>query len=185
MEKNDLDYEIEEAIRQVILSPYGTYTPETDLMVGSIGLLMNAIYGKLFDMRLEYRHAPEFIADNRQRDVEETMEEYAREFNWMKSQLQEKQKMLAECPDQDEETRKAVGMFVSLYTQMIEELEQNSYIKNDGKTLAEKICWYMDRLDKAYDFCSRYIQIHLGDNRSVINSQCKPDQKEDTDGNSV
>ncbi len=164
MVKADWDDRMEEALRKVILAPYKEYAPETSLMIGSAGLLMNAVYGKLNYMQTEFRHAGEFLAKNQAKDVEETMQEYGEKLGWMKKQLLQKKDGLMECRDEDEETRLAVAEFISVYAELISELEQDSNLQKEGMSCEEQTRQYLDGLTKASEFCSRYLKIHLGEN---------------------
>lgn len=167
----DWDNRMEEAVRKVILAPYKEYAPEITLMIGSVGLLMNAIYGKLYYMQTEFCHAGEFLAENRAKDVEETMQEYGEKLGWMKNQLLQKKDGLMECSNEDEETRLAVAEFISVYVEIISELEQDSNLQKEGMSCEQQAEQYLDGLTKAGEFCNRYLRIHLGENSYLTDKE--------------
>ncbi len=158
-----MEQKLEDALKALILLPYARYSEQTDLMIGAVGLEMNAIFSRLYQMQMEYSHAEEFLETGKIKDVQETMEEYREFFVLMKKRLEDSRKNLLECTDQDQAVRQAVGEFLQLFSEILSWLEQNTALTGSDQEKKEQVFLYQHKLETALSMSRAYISLHLGD----------------------
>lgn len=155
--------ELFEKLEEVTKLPFRVYKEDTDLAVGSLGLSMNGISGKLNEMKLEFAHAPEYLARGQDVDVDETMAEYAKQLKSMRAHIGKGLETLKKCPEEDRQVKKAVGDFMNLFRDKLGELESESHLQDNGQDHAKQVKSYLQKLESLLDACNQYIRLHIGD----------------------
>lgn len=150
---------LDERLREITLLPYEVYTPRLDLTVGALGLEMNAVYSMLHKMQIEFSHAGEYLERGQQKDVKETLEEYADNLQRMVRRLGKHGQTLAECaPDNENVVHKVCG-FLEAYEESLTILKSLCELADWD----EKVMEIQEQLIRAVDISYQYIKLHLGD----------------------
>lgn len=158
-----MNEQFKEIFKKIAVLPYEKYSAETDLMIGAIGLEMNAVYSRLYQMQMEYSHAEEYLKDKRINDIEETMQEYRDMLKLMEKRILGSQKNLLECTDKDEAVRQVICEFLTLFIRKLVILEQTSSLSDSEKGISEQISEYQKNLESACNISREYIRLHVGD----------------------
>lgn len=153
--------ELHEKLSELAKIPYSRYEVELELAIGSIGLWMNAAFGKLSQMKAEFSHAFEYLTADRHSDIQETLQEYEEILRKIKEQLCKKAENLAQCSDHDDKEK--VLDFIESFVNKLEALEHDSHIENCEACTEEMIAKYQNDLEILHHACGEYIKLHIGD----------------------
>lgn len=153
--------ELLEKITELAKLPYSRYGAELELAIGSIGLWMNAAFGKLSQMKAEFSHAFEYLKANRHSDIQETLKGYEEILKKIREQLCKKAENLAQCSEHDDKEK--VLDFIESFQKKVEALEHDSHMDNCESCTEEMIAKYQSDLEALHHVCGEYIKLHIGD----------------------
>lgn len=94
---------------------------QVTILLGAVGLELYATFSKLIQLEMEFRHAPEYLEKDRQKDVEETMEINGEIFTSMEKKLRKRSGELLAFEKGDEAFCVPIS---TLLSQLAEELKE-------------------------------------------------------------
>ena len=165
-----------EALERIAKLPYKDYEEQTDLAFGSVGLKINAFMGELHKMRTEFSHAQEYLRRGQEKDINETLEEYAEKFGNMETHAGKLLDMLAAIgPDSGEDEKQAqeaVGAFLKAMRDQMREMAASAPLaepkgEKEREEQADRnrrqVEAYQSGREELLDACGGYTRLHVGD----------------------
>lgn len=154
---------LSELLDEVTKLPFRDYHSNTHLAIGSIGLWINAAFGKLCLMRIEFSHAFEFLEQGKMIDIQETLQEYAVTLTTLSQHLSTKIDTLRQCPEDDHLVKDVVADFMMALSEKFTALAADSHLPDDCNQYVQHVKSYQEALDILWAICSQYIRLHIGD----------------------
>lgn len=147
------------ALDQVSLVPARECAQDqVTILLGGIGLELYAIYSKLAQLETEFRHAPEYLENHRQKDVEETMEINGEFFTAMEIKCRKRGEELLGFQKSDEAFCVPVS---ALLEQLAEELKELAACRLGADALGEAHD-YLRRLRGILEALREYLGLCVG-----------------------
>lgn len=151
--------QLRKALDQVSLVPTRECAQDqVTILLGGIGLELYAIYSKLTQLEMEFRHAPEYLENDRQKDVEETMEINGEIFAAMENKCRKRGEELRRFQKSDEAFCVPVSV---LLEQFAEELKELAACRLGADALGEALS-YLERLRGMLEALREYLGLCVG-----------------------
>lgn len=151
--------QLRKALDQVSLVPARDCSQDqVTILLGAIGLDLYAAYSKLIQMEMEFRHAPEYLEKDLQKDVEETMEINGEIFTAMEGKCRKRREELLKFKKGDEAFCEPIG---DLLEQFAEELKELAGYRLGSDALKD-VNEYLERLRGILEALREYLGLCIG-----------------------
>ncbi len=115
--------QLRKALDQVSLVPSRECAQnQVTILLGAIGLELYAAFSMLIQLEMEFRHAPEYLEKDQQKDVEETMEINGETFASMEKKFRKRGAELLAFKKEDEAFCVPVSALLSQFAEELKEL---------------------------------------------------------------
>lgn len=131
---------------------------EVMILLGAIGLELYAAYSKLIQMEVEFRHAPEYLAKNQQKDVEETMEINGQIFGAMEQKFQNRSRELLKFREKDSAFCDPVSDLLLQLAVEVKGLAEHRL----GEDAAQNINTYLEQMRDVIGALKEYLGLCIG-----------------------
>lgn len=131
---------------------------QVSILLGAIGLELYAAYSRLIQLEMEFRHAPEYLKDDKRQDVEETMEINGEILLSMKEKFEKRSHELLQFRREDEAF---CGPVSDLLLQLARETKELAERKL-GKNAREGVDGYLRQLRDVAQALREYLGLCIG-----------------------
>lgn len=132
---------------------------QVTILLGAIGLELYAAYSKLIQLEIEFKHAPEYLERDQQKDVEETMEINVESFAAMEAKFRKRCEELRSFQKGDEVFCVPIS---ALLEQLAKELKELAAYRLGDDALRD-VGVYLELLRGVLEALREYLGLCIGD----------------------
>ena len=132
---------------------------QVTILLGAIGLELYAAYSKLIQLEMEFKHAPEYLERDQQKDVEETMEINGESFAAMEAKFRRRCEELRSFQKGDEVFCVPIS---ALLEQLAEELKELAAYRLGDDALKD-VGAYLEQMRGVLETLREYLGLCIGD----------------------